>query len=216
MTEDATDEGGNWNCSLFVATKSWNKDEVTWNDAQAGVAWADTYAVKGAYSVPVLGGGDHNSTPVYLGPLPADSSWITVDVTSAVEYFVQNPDVNFGMIIKDALTQKGYFYASSKYADSTKRPKLTLSYESTGIIPVAKSGMTGVSIESLPGMFRMSFPHVGKYIAELHDAKGRMIATTSGIGGSAELSGFGKANGVAFLTLQFEGRSATRSVMMVH
>ncbi len=211
LTEDATDEGAGWNCSLFVATRAWNKDEITWNRAQVGVSWADSFP---GHLVPfVHGGGDYNSSLVSTAVLPADSSWITIDVTSAISSFIQNPDQNFGFVLKDKDTQKGYFYTSSKYSDPTQRPKLTLSYETSAIIPVENSSIKGMKIEAVSGAVKMTFPHSGQYSAKLHDAKGRLVVSVSGRGETAQLSGISDHCGMLFLTCQFDGNTYTRSLI---
>ncbi len=209
MSEDINNEGGMWNCSLFVARQAWVPNEVTWRNSQAGVAWDDSFP---GNQIPFIkGGGNYDSSLFSAGLLPVDTTWVTFDVTPAVKSFIKNPSKNFGFILKDMETQRGYSYASSKNADIAKRPKLSLKYETTEIIPAKASSGAGIKFEAINGGIRLTFPHYGRYSAKIHDAKGRLLAALSGNGSSASLSGIG---GIVFISSEFEGRLDTRSLVI--
>ncbi|OYT31890.1 hypothetical protein B6U93_02805 [Candidatus Woesearchaeota archaeon ex4484_78] len=100
--------------------RNWIETQVTWNSYNGTDSWT-------------IPGGDYNTTPTDTQTFDnsALNSWITYNVTTDVQNFINNHTLNFGWIIKDTdeTTQRAIrAYASSENNNPAKRPKLQISY----------------------------------------------------------------------------------------
>jgi hypothetical protein len=99
--------------------------EPTWNNrAHPSTAWGAPGAV---------GTADIESDSKTFDAGPAADHWETIDVTDWVQSWVSGARPNQGMIIYGGQNMSGYFWIDlSELADTSLRPRLTVTYNSTG------------------------------------------------------------------------------------
>jgi len=107
----------------YVLTKDWAVGAATWKNASASEMWE----LDGAY-----GNDDRQRPAVGTAPTIPDIGWVTVDVTGAVKRWVDGMTAsadNFGLLLEAfSDTSREYAFASSEFADVTKRPELEVVY----------------------------------------------------------------------------------------
>ena len=112
---------------VYKVTKEWNENGASWIKSTSSVNW-DIY------------GGDYESTALssfsYSGSY---NGWFDFSVTSALKDFIDNPSINYGLIVlvpggvdsvydNQTKDQETYFH-SSEASDESLRPKLTVTYD---------------------------------------------------------------------------------------
>jgi PKD repeat protein len=105
--------------TLRKVTQVWDEMAVTWNTIPSSTTAGE----------------------VHIPQTTSPTQDITdIDVTDFVSNWVTDPTTNFGMIhqLDNEVTYNCIVYHSSDYGDSTKRPKLVVTYECN--LPVAKFG----------------------------------------------------------------------------
>ena len=116
-------------------TSDWIESEVSWNNNKSGTSWSSS-------------GGDYissaTSTNTFsLGWPTSNPRFISWDVTDDVSAFVGGTATNYGWIVKDktenAAQQYKRFY-SKEYSDTTKRPKLEVTYYTPTVTSCNSSG----------------------------------------------------------------------------
>ena len=106
-------------CSLYVCTKEWDVNYVTWINAMETIPWDKR-------------GGDYKDEPECKAVCVRVYNWEIYDVTSVIKSFISNPGSNYGfvIIVDEVSDAQGRTYHSSEYAaDPTLRPKLTVYYK---------------------------------------------------------------------------------------
>lgn len=112
---------------VYKATKEWDENGASWIKSTSSLNW-DIY------------GGDYESTA--LSSFSYDGSyngWFDFSVTSAIKDFIDNPSINYGLIVlvpggvdsvydNQTKDQESYFH-SSEASDESLRPKLTVTYD---------------------------------------------------------------------------------------
>ncbi|MBU0686673.1 MAG: DNRLRE domain-containing protein [Candidatus Margulisbacteria bacterium] len=107
--------------------RDWQESSVTWNNYKTGTAWSS-------------GGGDYSSTisgTVIWGGGPPYAKWGTFESTQLVndvQSFISTPATNFGWLVKGSDEAVGssyyaYFYSNDEPTQTTKRPKLSITYD---------------------------------------------------------------------------------------
>ena len=100
--------------------EAWDENRTTWSERLAGAPW-NAPGAAGA-------GSDYAGTSDAIINVPFDPGWVQFDVTSAVQRWA-NSGGNFGWRITQL--DSGYYakqFDSSEFADSTRRPNLTIAY----------------------------------------------------------------------------------------
>jgi hypothetical protein len=107
---------------LNALLKPWVEGEATWGNSRAGVAWS----VGGAAGV----GSDYNSTADAVVSPGFNPGWVSFDVSSRVQQWANGTGRNYGWRLVQTTTDANYrqFNTSEYTADSTLRPKLTITY----------------------------------------------------------------------------------------
>lgn len=106
--------------------RPWEELEITWNNYINSNAWTTA-------------GGDYNATPTDTEAFSSVqlNTWISYNITSDVQDFINNPIFNFGWIIRDqneTTTNTRRDYRSSEYWIASQRPKLEIIYDTTSPI----------------------------------------------------------------------------------
>jgi len=112
----------------------WDQAQVTWNQANTGVAWSAPGAASGA---------DRGSQPLCTvlasatGPLTVA---LNDDGLALVQGWIDNPGSNHGIVIADPDTGDGADFHSSESSTALARPRLNITYSVapvTNVDPVA-------------------------------------------------------------------------------
>ncbi len=116
----------NLEVKVYRLNRTWRESEVTWERAAVGASWG----IGGADGIP----SDRLGTPVLTKILrPADrTQHISLDITSAVQAWVDDPNSNQGLIfIGSSLPGQttGYCFAASDVLLQAQRPRLVVTYE---------------------------------------------------------------------------------------
>ncbi len=205
-TSDATTED-----TIYALTRSWDEASVTWMNANAAEPW--TLANSYFTGFPgQLGGGEFDKTTGVVTSGIGAEAWFNTDVSAMARTWVSTPASNNGCIVQGNYLNKTDVFASKEYTESSQRPILTVTYETTALRPVSAM-ISGVRAEVVAGGLRLMFPHAGAYSLSLHNAEGQRLASVRGMGSVAEISRPG-LTGMVFATVEFEGQTVTRKVMM--
>lgn len=116
----------NLEAKVYRLNRAWVESEVTARRALAGSDWS----ILGADGVP----SDREANPVTTRILqPSDRNrYVGLDVTSAVQAWVNDPGSNHGLLIKGATVggqRGGFVFASSENPNTSYRPYLHVIYE---------------------------------------------------------------------------------------
>jgi len=197
-----------------VLSKSWNGAEVTWANADAGNAWSNK-------------GGDFGQDDIAKAPFVEASSWENYDVTAPVKSFLTKRSPNYGFIIATAIDLKGITdlsspdrqYIASDYAASSElRPKLSVTYESSGINYFVSSPAfnSRISVTVTPEEIQFFIPFKGSYTVTLTDIKGRTITSFSGSGEKLhQIPAIKLSNGMHVLGVSTDGKTAFTKFLFV-
>ncbi len=113
--------GGTSRLVAYQVLQAWREDQATWKQAQTGVPWW----VEGC------GGNSRSATPA--GQIDVSASSGNVDLALAadvVQYWVDNPSANEGILIQGESGSKTCKFASSEWlTDPNRRPTLEVVYE---------------------------------------------------------------------------------------
>ena len=126
----------------YQVLKSWAEDSATWEAASAGNAWGlpgcqaagDDYVAE--YTDEIIGFGEIENWLDKASRTTKDrrevvETWAEFDVTEAVQQWIDNPDSNYGVVIKaylHALTVS-YSFWSSEGPLPWFRPQLVIDYQ---------------------------------------------------------------------------------------
>jgi len=151
-------------CYLQKVTSNWDEYTVTWNNQPTTTALNQLI-------------------------LPASTSstqdYLDLDVMTLVSQMINNPSSNFGLMIK-LLTEQSYRnldFASGLCEDSTKRPRLELTYSIfTGIEPISSTVPAEYNLyQNYPNPFnpatRIKFdvPKNSNVVLKVYDLMGREV-----------------------------------------
>ena len=111
---------GSYTC--YEILPGWNQAEVTWNQASSGVSWNSSGATSSADrgSLPVC-----TVTAATTGPLTVE---LNPDGIAMLQWWVNSPGNNNGLIISHPTTSDGADFHSSESATAMARPKLEITY----------------------------------------------------------------------------------------
>ena len=100
-----------------LVKRAWSEEEATWINARDGDPWA----VPGAF-----GGADIDATPVFTESIPAGTGYVEIDVKAAVQYWLDHPDENFGVLLAAVEPGARHSFTSSEWPGIAQRPRLNL------------------------------------------------------------------------------------------
>ncbi|MFC1476552.1 DNRLRE domain-containing protein [Fibrobacterota bacterium] len=98
---------------VYRITKGWDASSVTWHDP-----WDND-------------GCDFDEEIIASNTNDQKQVWEDFDVSELIEYYIDNPDSNYGFLVTfpdDPTIDFGGVAYSSEYSDISKRPKLTVYY----------------------------------------------------------------------------------------
>jgi hypothetical protein len=121
------------NFEIYALQRAWDEIAATWNQFAAGSPWAAAGA---------NGAADHSSA--ILGQFaPANTGMQHVALNqagvAAVQTWLNNPPLNFGIILKDYAVTDGAQISASETGTASQRPKLIISYVSPGPLAFASA-----------------------------------------------------------------------------
>ena len=112
---------GSLRLRAYLMRRPWNEGAANWLEADTGRRWA----LPGANGVAV----DRNAAPIAEDQFAGVEQWATLDVTQAVARWVQNPNENYGLLLRgEGDGSVDYRFASAQYWDASLRPKLAITY----------------------------------------------------------------------------------------
>jgi len=97
--------------------KAFDQKKVNWNMASSTESWS----IPGA-----LGEGSDYLSPVK--PMVVRWGVNTIDITDFAQYWISNPDRNFGLMIWESNSHMATYYSSRYSSNQAKKPKLTVVY----------------------------------------------------------------------------------------
>lgn len=107
--------------TLYQALRPWEVSSVTWNVTGAGAPWAE----QGCNGL----GADRSAVPAAAQSLAQMNMWYLFAIGDLVQDWVNNPETNYGVIIKGAsAAPKTYRFASSEHWSLPWRPVLAIHY----------------------------------------------------------------------------------------
>jgi dienelactone hydrolase len=114
--------------AVYPIVQPWVESQVTWNQAQQAVEWWGGGGCEGA---------SRASTATTHADFSFSSGDVVLDVTTAVQAWLDDPASNQGLLLNGEFLAGGvkYRYASSNYPSPSLRPKLVVGYE--GAPPLA-------------------------------------------------------------------------------
>jgi hypothetical protein len=109
--------------SFYQMLRDWDENQASWNQAQSAVNWGSPGANDAS---------DRSST--ILANIPSASTGaITINLNaegvSVINAWLDNPSSNFGLILGNTNSTDGLDFSSSEEANSSLRPRLSLSYQ---------------------------------------------------------------------------------------
>jgi hypothetical protein len=118
---------GTMTASVYPVLRQWKEMEATWERAAAGVKWQ----VAGCN-----GATDRDLNPAAWMTLDGSDMWFGLDITPLVQSWVNNPDANYGLVIKGSGTASVEYAISSREAENAdKRPRLYVQYSPSSPTP---------------------------------------------------------------------------------
>ena len=106
---------------LYQLNRSWNANEVTWQQATTEQTWNQP----GANGVP----SDRSDHPYDVQEVSQTAQWYEWDLTALVSSWLFDPASNDGLVLKAfAEPRVLYAFASADYNNPEARPKLTIRY----------------------------------------------------------------------------------------
>ena len=99
--------------------RPWNEDMATWFVADTANPW----------DIPGAGDLDKDHSPELVGEtvLSGSRKWVRIDIAPAVQYWLQRPDENYGLILlSEGSTSVEHQFASSQWEQRDQRPNLVL------------------------------------------------------------------------------------------
>lgn len=169
MYVEATPDAGTATARLYAVAKSWKEAEATWYKASSSIDWDSE-------------GGDYESTEIASFPISSTSAkkWQSFDATALVKEFVKNPEKNFGFFLYMNNVMVTIEYSSSQSATTANRPKLTVTYEETGIQNNNFSTSHGqFELKRVSGSYLIKVPFSGNHCVGIYDARGALLASVT-------------------------------------
>lgn len=103
--------GGAQHCFVATITEKWSEYTVNWNNRP-----------------------EYDTPSVCINQFPGRNEWLSVNVTSIVEYWLEDDNPNYGFYLYQVqFTDQGSDMYSGDYSDENLRPRLTLDYTDTTI-----------------------------------------------------------------------------------
>ena len=104
---------------------SWSESQATWNDRQTSAPWA-------------IVGGDYDSTETASFTADANGVYRDIDVTALVQFWVDNPGSNFGLLLRSTtISSTGVVQFES--LENTNKPQLVVQHVSEPRLSINKS-----------------------------------------------------------------------------
>jgi len=111
---------------LHRVTKSWNEFEATWLNRKTGIPWTTA-------------GGDYDPTEIASFAANVNGAYQDVDVTSLVQFWVDNPGSNFGTLLRSTTTGSTVVVQFDS-REASNYPQLIIDYGKRPKLSITKTG----------------------------------------------------------------------------
>jgi len=224
-------------CSLFTITKEWVESEVTWNNADKDTKWEmldpDTkfYNPNIGDSVSNPGGCDYDQGPVDIIDYVDANAWENYDVTEVIKQVFNSGKPFYGFMIKQFLEPveednginaiakgpEGRVYYSSENDETDKRPKLTITYTSSGINTTILSQLSdNISIVRKDDKIMLFIPFERANEVFIYNIKGqKQFSLTGGKSGWIDLPLHYFSSGLHIVTIKSGQKSISRRLFIL-
>ncbi|MBN1400533.1 MAG: DNRLRE domain-containing protein [Anaerolineae bacterium] len=103
----------------YPLSRPWSEGGANWLETEAGVLWTGPGAED-----------DRATAPSGEDALSGSGKWITLDVTQAVQHWIQHPQENHGLLLRgEGQASVQHQFASSQWDQAGQRPKLIITYK---------------------------------------------------------------------------------------
>jgi hypothetical protein len=115
--------------AAYLVRRQWVESEATWNRATASQYWGTA----GCNNLVT----DRDPVPSDTVPLSTLGQWYSFNVTGMVQQWVNNPAVNYGLLLRGVNEGQPieYMFFSSDSGESERRPILRIEYTLAGATP---------------------------------------------------------------------------------
>lgn len=120
------DSNNNQTIHLHRVTKSWNELEATWLNRKTGTPWTTA-------------GGDYDPTEIASFAANVNGAYQDIDVTSLVQYWVDNPGSNFGTMLRSTTTGSTVVIQFDS-REASNHPQLIIDYGKRPKLSISKTG----------------------------------------------------------------------------
>lgn len=121
--------GNNITLGLFKILKNWDVCTSNWNISGNGILWE---------SGGCNGTTDRETSPRVTLTTSGISTWYEFNLSSFVQEWVNNPDSNKGILLRQTASSSNTVnFASSNNSIATNRPKLTITYRTGEFLPTS-------------------------------------------------------------------------------
>lgn len=111
---------GHLTCTIHAVRRAWREHEATWMQAQSGQGW-QVFGCNGS--------SDRDPSPLATLTLAKENDYYSVDLTSIVQAWVDEPRSNHGLVIKSGTgASVEYRIASRETRDEDQQPRLEVRY----------------------------------------------------------------------------------------
>lgn len=123
---------------VYRVVRPWTTTDASWERATVLVRWA---------AMGCNASSDRLLTPAASLPLTGAGQWVSVDITSLVDYWTQHPAENYGLVLKSAGgAPVSYDLASFDHPVAAARPRLLVDYTSAPPTPTPTPVQTIVTV----------------------------------------------------------------------
>lgn len=127
---------------MYKAARPWEESQASWTQATSTVRWSNA-------------GGDYNPSAVATARFnQTAATGDEFDILSAVRDFVRTPSSNNGFIIVNTQSSMGKVWASSEYANRSRRPRVVVVYDDgqSGVVYGRQTKLTPLVVPRTAGV----------------------------------------------------------------
>jgi len=128
--------GGTPTVGCYRILTHWDEMQATYNNRLTGTAWG---------AAGLQSGTDYNATAIGTATVSA-AGWVSFDITSTVQGWVNGSYVNEGVMYKENTTGHCYTRTREYTVDTSVRPKLAVTYTSGSTLSITTSSLAADTV----------------------------------------------------------------------